>query len=109
MALKEGERVRIVTREVTADDRKEGRYYAHMGGNVGVIQRIFSEEEVVIVVDAETVAEPAKSVMEAATKRLNQKFAENATEEAKSKLTPEELKFPVNYVVLVQSSDLEKI
>lgn len=109
MAWKEGERVRIMRREVTDEDRKNNTYFAHMADLTGVIENVYSQEEIVVKVDSDAIVEPAKSVMAAAAKRMHARFAEQAPLELRNKLSDEELKFPVNYVLLVQGKDLQKV
>ena len=41
-----GDRVKIVHRKVTDDDRKKGRYFEHMGGLLGTVQNVYSKEEI---------------------------------------------------------------
>lgn len=107
MALKSGDRVKIVRREVTAEDRKENLYYAHLADLAGEIQAVY-DDRVVIKVDPVAVVDPMATVYVNAKNRLHRKFADNATEEIKSKLSEEELAFPINAVVLVRASDVIK-
>ena len=72
----EGDRVRVVTRSVTADDRKANRYYTHMAGLVGKVENAYEgeardesgrpadEEKTGKVDDAVTVASSKKKVPE---------------------------------------------
>ena len=48
---KEGDRVRVVTREVTAEDRNANRYFSHMAGVVGTVQNVYGKDEIAIKVD----------------------------------------------------------
>ena len=52
---KEGDRIRVVTRPVTDDDRKKNRYFAHMGGLLGTVQNVYSPEEIAISIAARLV------------------------------------------------------
>jgi hypothetical protein len=106
---KEDDRVRIVSRPVTADDRKNNRYYEHMAGQVGTVQAVFSQEEVAVRVDPTSLSKVAAVVHKEATKRMLDRFLQNTSEEQKGKLTPEELNFTANYVLLVRGEDLEKV
>jgi len=105
---KEGDRVRVVTRQVLAEDRRSMRYYDHMAGATGTVANVYGPEEVAIEVDKDSIGYVARDVHAEATRRLRRKFLENVSEEAKSKLTPEELNFDAHYVLLVRSEDLEK-
>jgi len=105
---KEGDRVKVITREVTEDDRKLNRYFEHMQGLVGTIQGVYEDNEIAIQVDPSTIGAVTKGIHDEATRRLRTRFAEEATEDVKSKLTAQEMNFQPNYVILAQASDLEK-
>jgi ribosomal protein L21E len=105
---KDGDKVRIVRREVTADDRKGNRYFEHMAGLTGTVTNVYSRDSVAVMINKETLSKVAASVHEEATRRMREKFMNNASEEAKAKLTPEELKFAAHYMLLVHGEDLEK-
>ncbi len=107
MAFKAGDRVKIVRREVTAEDRKEHTYYSHLADLEGEVQAIY-DERVVVKVDPTGIVDPMGGVYQVAKERLHRKFAENATEEIRSKLDSAELEFPINAVVLVRMADLVK-
>lgn len=101
--------MRVVTREVTAEDRRTHRYYPHMAGLTGTVQNYYGPSEVAIRVDPEVLDSIAESVMKEAVSRMRKRFLDNVSEEQRSKLTPEEQEFNANYNLLVQASDLEKI
>ncbi len=109
MALKEGDRVRIVTREATAEDRKTNRYFPHMAGLEGTVESVYSADEVSVKIDPAVLQDPAKAVHTEATRRMRERFISSVSEEAKAQLTPEELNFGANYVLLARTSDLEKV
>ncbi len=104
--FKEGDRVRIVEREVTDEDRKTNRYFHHMGGMVGTIANVYGPEEIAVQIDLESLPAIQASVHEEATQRMRQKFLESIGEEQKKLLTREELNFDAHYVLLVRSADL---
>ena len=106
---KEGDRVRVLNRKVTDEDRKKGRYFEHMAGLTGTIENIYSKEEIAVKIDIDSLSPVTQKVHKEATKRMRQKFAENVSEEQKKQLTAEELNFDANYVLLLQGSDLEKM
>ena len=107
MALKAGDRVRVISRPVTPDDKKSNRYFEHMIGLVGVIESVYSSEEVAVKVDPEILTSPAKEVHSEATQRMRDRFVSQVSEEARAQLTKEEVEFPANYVILARISDLE--
>lgn len=106
---KDGDRVRIVRRAVTEDDRKTNRYYEHMAGLVGTVQNVYSDTEIAVKIDPDCMSKITADVQKEATSRMREKFLANVSEEQKKQLTKEELEFDAHYVQLVQSSDLEKI
>ncbi len=107
MTFKSGDRVRVVSREVTADDRKSNRYFEHMAGLVGVIESVYGDDEVAVKVDPEVLTNPAKAVHAEATQRMRDRFISQVSEEARSQLTKEEIEFPANFVILARMVDLE--
>ncbi len=106
---KEGDRVRIVNRDVTEDDRKTGRYFDHMSGLTGLVQNVYGPEEVAVKVDLETVNSAGRTVHKVAVERMREKFLSSIGEEQKKTLTAEELNFSAHYMLLVRSTDLEKL
>lgn len=107
--LKEGDKVRIVTRQVTEEDRKKNLYYDHMGGLTGVVENIYSDTEVAVKIDLDTLSKISRDTHTTATERLRTKFINNIPEEQKKMLTSEELNFDAHYMLLVMGKDLEKI
>lgn len=105
---KEGDRVKIVTRDVTEDDRKKNMYFDHMAGLTGTVQNIYAADEIAVKVDISSLSHVTKDVHKQATEKMRKKFIENISEEQKKQLTPEELNFDAHYVLLVQAGDLEK-
>jgi hypothetical protein len=105
---KEGDRVRVVTRQVTEEDRKKNRYFDHMAGLVGTVQNVYGATEVSVKVDPESMSNVSKDVHKQATQRMRDKFLNNISEEQKKQLTKEELDFDAHYVLLLDSGDLEK-
>lgn len=78
-----------------------------MRGLVGVIESIYSKDEVAVKVDPEHMVDPALSVHAEATRRMRERFVSQVSEEARNLLTKEEVEFPANYVLLVRTEDLE--
>lgn len=105
---KEGDRVRIVKRAVTEEDRKTNRYFEHMAGLVGTVQNIYSDTEIAVKIDPDCMSKITADVQKEATVRMRDKFLSNVSEEQKKQLTKEELDFDAHYMQLVQSVDLEK-
>lgn len=104
---KEGDRVRVIRRPVTDEDRRKSRYYDHMASLTGVVEQAYSEDEISIRVDPSSMTEVTADVVRTATQRMRDKFVAGVSEEQRKQLTKEELEFDANYVLLVRSVDLE--
>ena len=101
-----GDRVQVVSRIASEEDRKKNRYFEHMGGLQGIIQSVYSETEVAVQIEFDTVSPVTGDVLRTATQRMRQKFVDNVSDEQRRSLTKEELEFDCHYVLLVQGSDL---
>ncbi len=106
--LKEGDRVRIVRRPVTDEDKLVHKFFEHMQGLTGVVSNYYSKEEVAVTVDLDSLPPVPKDVHSVATQRMRSRFASDASEELKKLLEKEELEFTPNYVLLLREVDLEK-
>ncbi len=109
MKLREGDRVRIVSREVTEEDKKANRYYGHMAGLTGAVQNIYAENEIAVQIDMDTVSKVTRDVHKEATLRMRHKLNESLSEVQRKELTKEELEFDTHFMLLCDSKDLEKI
>jgi hypothetical protein len=107
--VKEGDRVRVVTRDVTEEDRKKNRYFDHMAGLTGTVQNVYGGDEIAIKVDIDSLSAITGDVHTQAVKRMREKFLNSVSEEQRKQLTPEELNFNAHYVLLVREDDLEKV
>ena len=105
---KEGDRVRVKQREVTAEDRKSFRYYDHLAGLVGTVQNVYGADEIAVKTDVSTLSRVAKEVHTEAVKRMREKFLNSISEEQKGKMSSEEKNFDAHYMILARSEDLEK-
>lgn len=106
---KEGDRVRVVVREVTEEDRAANRYYSHMAGLVGTVQNTYAVDEIAVKIDPPTLSKVTSAVQAESTRRMREKFVNSVSEEQKKQLTPEELNFNPHYMLLCRSEDLEKV
>ncbi|MEQ1933509.1 MAG: hypothetical protein ABL962_06475 [Fimbriimonadaceae bacterium] len=106
---REGQKVRIVTRPVTEEDKRQNRFFDHMSGLSGTIQNIFAEDQIAIKVDLESLSKISADVHVNATKRMREKFISGVGEEQRKLLTTEELNFVPNFDLLVRSEDLETV
>lgn len=107
--LKEGQKVKIVTRPVTDEDRKANRYYEHMAGLTGTVKSVFAEDQIAISIDRDSLSAVSKGVHKTSIERMREKVVTGVSEEQRKLLTPEELKFEANFMLLVRSEDLEPV
>lgn len=105
--LKEGDRVQIVSREQTNGDIKERSYYPYMGGLRGTIYRLYSDGRAAVQVDMDSLPQTVLTRHTEAQERMKNRWIESLSEEARSRLTPEEREFHLNYVLLVRVDDLQ--
>jgi preprotein translocase subunit YajC len=105
-AFKEGDRVRVQTRPVTEEDRKNNLYFEHMAGLIGTVQNVYENDLVAIKVEPDTAPKVSVEVHQRAVERMRKKFFDSVGEEAKKGLTKEELEFQANFMQLVQAKDL---
>jgi len=107
--VKEGDRVRVVSRPITEQDRTVYGYYAHMKGLTGTVENIYSKDEVAVKVDIESLSKIPGDLHKDATKRMRERFTESVGEEARKQLAKEELEFVPHYMLLVRAEDLEQV
>ena len=105
---KEGDRVRVVTRPVTDDDRKKNRYFPHMAGMLGTVQNVYDGGVIAVRIDETTLSAVTRDVHKRSTERMREKFIGDASEEAKKAMTKEELEFGAHFMQLLEAGDLEK-
>lgn len=105
--FREGDRVQIVTREQTNGDIKERTYYPYMGGLRGTIYRLYNDGRAAVQVDLDSLPDMVLSRHTEAQERMKNRWIESLSEEARSRLTPEEREFHLNYVLLVRVEDLQ--
>jgi len=105
---KEGDRVRIKTREHTDEDVKSQMYYPHYGGMTGTVQKVYSKAEVAVAVELESVSREMRKRHDDVRDQMKTKWLDGLSEEGRNKLTEREKDFNLRYVVLVAMSDLEK-
>ena len=105
---KEGDRVKIVVREVTEDDRKSSRYYSHMAGLSGTVQNVYGTDEIAVRIDIPALSKISASVHKGAVERMRERFISSVSEEQKKQLSSEELNFDAHYMLLCRSADLDR-
>jgi hypothetical protein len=106
--FKEGERVRVVGRPVTEQDKKSNAYFEHMAGLTGVVQNVYGPDEIAVKVDTDSITKVSLEVHKESIKRMREKFINNISDEQKKQLSAEELNFDAHYMMLARTADLEK-
>lgn len=104
----DGDRVQIVKRAPSMEDRLNNSYFEHMGGLTGIVQSVYSDTEVAVKIELGSLSKVSSEVHKEATRRLRAKFIESTSEEGRSRLSAEEKDFVPNYVLLVRGDDLQK-
>ena len=108
MRFKEGDYVKIIERDVTSTDLKNGTFYPYFRGLAGVVDRIY-DKEICIRVDPETMPEDVLKRHLDIQESVRQKWLNGLSGEARNRLAPADKQFELAYTILVQSTDLEKI
>ena len=108
-ALKYGDRVRIASREPKEEDAKTGLYYSHFGGLTGSIQKVYSETEVIVDIELDSLKRDQRRRHDDVRDEMKTKWLEDLSEIGRSRLTEREKDFVLRYAVLISPTDLEKI
>jgi hypothetical protein len=106
--VKEGERVRVVTREATEDDAKTSVYFNFYGGLTGNVAKVYDSEEVAVEIEPESLTKEIRKRHEDVRDQMKTKWLDGLSEEGRSKLTEREKDFYLRYMILVKMDDLEK-
>ena len=107
--LKEGDRVRIVTRVPTDEDAKLNRYFGYFAGLTGSVLKAYDTVEATVDVEHESLPREIRKRHEDVRHQMKSKWLDGLSEEGRSKLTEREKDFFLRFVVLAQQTDLEKI
>ena len=105
-AFKEGDRVQIVDREVTAEDVKSGLFYNHFRGLTGTILKVYANGEVSVEIEVESLAEPLAARHNDVEAQMKTKWLDGLSEEGRNRLSEKERDFRLRYTVLVAMTDL---
>lgn len=109
MKIKEGDYVRVIPRECTPADAKNGLFYGYFGGLCGTVVRIYEGDEVCLNVDLETLPPDILKRHIEIQESIKRKWLNGLSNEARNHLTSEEKHFELSYTILVSASDIEKI
>lgn len=104
--LSAGDRVQIQTREITADDEKNGLYYSYFGGLTGTVDATYDDGSVCVDVDLESLSQDARARHLAMQEAERKKWLDGLSGEARNRLTPEQKQLKLSYKILVAKSDL---
>lgn len=108
-AIKEGDRVRIVSRDPTPEDLKSNLYYAYFGGLTGLVRKIYNKTEAAIEVEPDSLPKDIRKRHDEIRDQMKTKWLDGLSEEGRAKLTERERDFLLRYVLLVNLADLERI
>jgi siderophore synthetase component len=106
--LKSGDRVKISSREVTAQDAKTGLFFNHFRGLTGTVQKVYKSGEVAVEVEMEALPRDIWKRHMETRDQMRQKWLDSLADDVRRKLTPEQKTFELRYVALVAAQDLEK-
>jgi hypothetical protein len=107
-AFKEGDRVRIVTREQTEEDAKSNAYFSYYGGLTGSVLKVYNKQEVSVEIEQDSLTREVRKRHEDVRDQMKTKWLDGLSEEGRNRLTEREKDFNLRYVVLVGMDDLEK-
>ena len=105
-AAKAGDRVKIVTRDLTSDDAKTGLYYEYFGGLVGTVDRIYDDGSVCLDVDIDSLSEDTRKRHQAMQENERKRWLESLSDEARNRLTAEQKQLKISYKILVSNKDI---
>ncbi len=108
-AIKQGDHVRISTREASAEDMKAGTYFEHYGGLTATVLKAYDNGEAVLDVDTESLTKEVRVRHDSIRDQMKTKWLDGLSEEGRSKLTEREKDFLLRYTLLARLEDLEKI
>jgi len=105
--IKQGSRVRVVTRAATTEDSRTGLYYPHFAGLTGTVQHVYEQDEIAVEVEPEALTAEVRARHASVRDQMKTKWLDGLSEEGRSKLTDREKDFRLRYVIVVASKDLE--
>lgn len=106
-ALKAGDKIQVVVREVTTEDQKSGLYYSYFGGLTGTVDRIYDDGFVCVDVDLDSLRTETRERHLAMQETERKKWLDGLSSEARNRLTPEQKQLKLSYKILVSSKDTQ--
>ena len=106
VAYQEGDRVQIIARKDLESERKAGTYFAHFGGLVGKLQKVYDTGDAVLEIEHDCLGEDVLARHIDIQEQMRTKWYDGLSEEGRNRLTDSEKDFKLRYTVLVQQKDL---
>jgi len=106
-SFKAGDRVQLASREVNAEDEKNGLYYSYFGELTGAVDTVYDDGSVCIDVDLESLSQEARGRHLAMQEAERKRWLEALSGEARNRLTPEQKQLKLSYKILASKNDLE--
>ena len=107
MAVKAGDLIRVVTRELTPEDAKSGLYYAYFGGLTGTVDRVYPDGSVCVDVDLDSLTEETRTRHAAMQEAERKRWLDGLSDEVRNRLTAEQKQLEMSYRILVSKQDVE--
>lgn len=104
---KVGDHVRVVRRDQTTIDLEENTYFPHMAQMEGVVTKVYSPDEVCVAVNRETLPEQNAARHAEIEQRLQERWLDSISQEARANLSEPEQQFHLHYTLMVKGADLE--
>lgn len=105
-AIKAGDRVTVVQRDVTAEDTKTQLYFAYFGGLTGTIDKVYDDDTVCVDIDLDALQEEARERHLAMQEKERRRWLDGLSDEARRRLTPEQQQLKMSYKILVLKKDI---
>lgn len=106
-SFKNGDRVRVITRDIKPEDEKNGLYYSYFGGLTGSVDCIYDDGSVCVDIDLDSLSEAARDRHLAMQEAEKKKWLEALSGEARGRLTAEQKQLKLSYKILTSVNDIE--
>jgi hypothetical protein len=106
-SFKNGDRVRVITRDIKPEDEKNGLYYSYFGGLTGSVDCVYDDGSVCVDVDLDSLSEAARDRHLAMQEAEKTKWLEGLSGEARGRLTAEQKQLKLSYKILTSVNDIE--
>lgn len=106
-SFKNGDKVRVITRDIKPEDEKNGLYYSYFGGLTGSVDCIYDDGSVCVDVDLDSLSEAARERHLKMQEAEKTKWLEGLSGEARGRLTAEQKQLKLSYKILTSVNDIE--